>query len=263
MVYECEKCGAVLLAGAHACTSCGEKFDEVVPQDAEVPRRGWQVKSEKPAGPQTSAESAFLGTQPEADSKTPEEPYPSPRGQNISDRDYWQNKLQRARGAAGHILEHPAGQLLKQSPVLALVGIVLVILLLAALIRPHTNSYIFDQHPMYQANMASFTNVARSRMIDYVWPYNGREDSLQAVYHPDSFGGNSSQAPSKQDLDNAAAADRLGFCAIRYRSGFTPDDAMKCQVYVTFEGSSDTGYDGPESNPTRDAAIKDELNRVQ
>ena len=139
-----------------------------------------------------------------------------------------------------------------------------------ALIRPHTASYVFDQHPLYQANMDSFSNVARSHTIDYVWPYEGHEDRLQAVYHPDSFGGNASQVPTKLDLDNAAAADRLGFCAIRYRSGFTPDDAMKCQVYVTFEGSpdtgkssSDTGYDGPEVNPNRDAAVKGLLDRVQ
>ena len=116
---------------------------------------------------------------------------------------------------------------------------------------------------MYQANMASFTNVARSHTIDYVWPYGGHEDRLQAVYHPNSFGGGSSQLPSKLDLDNAAAADRLGFCAIRYRSGFTVDDAMKCQVYVTFDGSSDTGYDSPEVSPNRDAAIKGQLDRVQ
>ena len=83
------------------------------------------------------------------------------------------------------------------------------------------------------------------------------------VYHPNSFGGNSSQTPSKLDLDNAALADRIGFCAIRYRSGFTPDDAMKCQVYVAFDGSPDTGYNGPETNPNRDAAIKGQLGEVR
>ena len=263
MVYQCEKCGAALPAGAQACPNCGDNFDEVVPPDAEVPGRGWQAKSEEPAGPRPPVASAFPGTRPEADAGTPAEPHPSRSGQNSSGRDYWQSKLRQAKAAADRILEHPSGQRLKRRPLLALVGLLLIVLVLSALIRPHTASYVFDQHPMYQANMASFTDVARSHTIDYVWPYEGHEDRLQAVYHPNSFGGGSSKLPSKLDLDNAAAADRLGFCAIRYRSGFIPDDAMKCQVYVTFEGSSDTGYDGPEVNPNRDAAIKGQLDQVQ
>lgn len=255
MVYQCEKCSSELPAGAQACPSCGDKFDEVVPPDAEVPRRGWQAKSEDKS---------------EAGTGTPVKPHPSLSGQNSSDRDYWQSKLRQgqsklrqAKGAAGRILEHPFGRRLKRRPFLSLVGLLLIVLMLIALIRPHTASYVFDQHPLYQANMASFTDVARSHAIDYVWPYEGHEDRLHAVYHSDSFGGNFSQIPTKLDLDNAATVDRLGFCAIRYRSGFTPDDAMKCQVYVTFEGSSDTGYDGPEVNPNRDAVIKGQLDRVQ
>ena len=273
MVYQCEKCGSALPAGAQACPNCGDNFDEVVPPDAEVPRRGWQAKSEEPPGPRAPVASAFPGTRPEADTETPLEPHPSRGGQDSSDRDhsgrdYWQSKRLQAKGVAGRILEHPFlehpfGRRLKRRPLLALVGLLPVVLVLIALIRPHTASYVFDQHPMYQANMASFTDVARSHTIDYVWPYEGHEDRLQALYHPNSFGGGSSQLPSKRDLNDAAAADRLGFCAIRYRSGFSPDDAMKCQVYVTFEGSSDTGYDGPELNPTRDAAIEGQLDRVR
>lgn len=263
MVYQCEKCGSALPSGAQACPNCGDNFDEVVPPDAEVPRHGWQAKSEEPADPRPSIASAFPGTHPEADTGIPVKPHPSLSGQNSSDRDYWQSKRRQAKNAADRILEHPFGHRLKRRPLLALVGLLLIVLMLIALIRPHTASYVFNQHPMYQANMASFTDVARSHTIDYAWPYEGHEDRLQAVYHPDSFGGTSSQIPSKLDLDNAAAADRLGFCAIRYRSGFTPDDAMKCQVYVTFEGSSDTGYDGPELNPNRDAEIKGQLDRVQ
>lgn len=264
MVYQCEKCGAALPAGAQACPNCGGNFDEVVPPDDEVPKRGWQAKSEEPASPQPSIAPAFPGTRPQADTGTPLEMHSSRCGQDGSGRDYWQSNRRRVKGAADRILEHPFGRRLKRSPLLALLGMLPVILVLIALIRPHTTSYIFDQHPMYQANMASFTDVARSHTIDYVWPYEGHEDRLQAVYHPNSFGGGTaSQVPSKLDLDNAAAVDRLGFCAIRYRSGFTPDDAMKCQVSVTFEGSPDTGYDGSEVNPNRDAAIKGQLDRVQ
>ena len=46
MVYECEKCEAALPAGVLNCPNCGEGFDEPVPQDAETPARGWQLKSE-------------------------------------------------------------------------------------------------------------------------------------------------------------------------------------------------------------------------
>ena len=261
MVYQCEKCDSALPAGAQACPNCGDNFEEVVPPDAEVPRRGWQAKSEGPPNPRPSVAPAFPGTRPDAGALV--DPHLSGSGQDSSDRDYWPNKLRQAKEAAERILEHPLGQSLKRRPLLPLAGLLVLILVLSALIRPHTAAYVFDQHPMYQANMASFTNVARSRTIDYVWPYEGHEDRLQAVYHSDSFGGTSSQMPSKLDLNNAAIADRLGFCAIRYRSGFTSDDAMNCQVYVTFEGSSDTGYDGPEVNPNRDAAIKVQLNGVQ
>jgi len=38
---------------------------------------------------------------------------------------------------------------------------------------------------------------------------------------------------------------------------------MHCQVYVTFDNSSDTGYDGPEVAPDRDATVKDRLDQVQ
>ncbi len=282
MVYQCEKCSSALPAGAQACPNCGDSFDEAVPPDAKVPGRGWQAKAEDKAGdkaeekaqesadPRLSIASAFKDTQSGGNTQTPAEPHPSVSGQNSSDRDYWQSKLRQAgskfrqtKSTADRVLEHPFGHKLKQHPLLALAGLLLLVLTLIALIRPHTASYIFDQHPLYQANMASFTDVARSHTIDYVWPYEGHEDRLQAVYHPDSFGGSSSQIPSKLDLDNAAAVDRLGFCAIRYRSGFTPDDAMKCQVYATFEGSPDTGYNGPEVNPNRDTAIKGQLDRVQ
>ena len=171
MVYQCEKCGSALPAGAQACPNCGDNFDEVVPPDAEVPRRGWQAKSEEPADPRPSVASAFPGAHPEADTGTPVEPHPSLSGQNSSDHDYWQSKFRQAKGTADRILEHPFGQRLKRSPLLALVGLLLLVLMLIAMIRPHTASYVFDQHPMYQANMASFTDVARSHTIDYVWPY--------------------------------------------------------------------------------------------
>ena len=44
MVYECEKCGAALPSGVIACPKCGEAFDEVVPTDAEVPKKGFSAR---------------------------------------------------------------------------------------------------------------------------------------------------------------------------------------------------------------------------
>jgi hypothetical protein len=44
MVYECEKCGTALPSGVIACPQCGEAFDEAVPTDAEVPKKGFSVR---------------------------------------------------------------------------------------------------------------------------------------------------------------------------------------------------------------------------
>lgn len=46
MVYECEACSTALSAGIITCPKCALTFDEAVPSDAEVPRRGWQPKAE-------------------------------------------------------------------------------------------------------------------------------------------------------------------------------------------------------------------------
>ena len=37
MIYHCDRCGAALPAGVLACPTCGKKFDNPVPTDAEVP----------------------------------------------------------------------------------------------------------------------------------------------------------------------------------------------------------------------------------
>jgi hypothetical protein len=72
MIYECEKCGNALPAGVLACPKCGEGFDEVVPQDAETPKRGWQAKSETVIPPPTPTKA----TAPEP--VVPEQPIPYP-----------------------------------------------------------------------------------------------------------------------------------------------------------------------------------------
>ncbi|MGI4787612.1 MAG: hypothetical protein ACRYFS_02040 [Janthinobacterium lividum] len=43
MIYECDGCGEVLLAGVVACPKCGEVFEEAVPADAVLPRRGFSA----------------------------------------------------------------------------------------------------------------------------------------------------------------------------------------------------------------------------
>ncbi len=52
MVYECDDCSAALPAGARACPRCGETFEEPVPADAVMPKRGFSA-----AGPLTVAAS--------------------------------------------------------------------------------------------------------------------------------------------------------------------------------------------------------------
>ena len=46
MIYECEECHKALPSGSLGCLSCGTTFDEAVPQDAEVAKRGWQSKAQ-------------------------------------------------------------------------------------------------------------------------------------------------------------------------------------------------------------------------
>lgn len=55
MVYECDKCGAALPPGVRACGKCGEAFEDTVPADAEVPKRGFTAASPPPAAPPAPA----------------------------------------------------------------------------------------------------------------------------------------------------------------------------------------------------------------
>lgn len=72
MVYQCEKCEAALPPGVLSCPKCGDTFEEAVPQDAEIPNRGWQAKPEALVSPSVaSTSSVYSPVTPE-----PREPYP-------------------------------------------------------------------------------------------------------------------------------------------------------------------------------------------
>lgn len=43
MIYECDQCSKALPPSVQVCPSCGEEFDDVVPADAEVPKRGFSA----------------------------------------------------------------------------------------------------------------------------------------------------------------------------------------------------------------------------
>lgn len=45
MIYECDQCTSALPAGVTACPKCGEKFDDAVPADAEIHRKGFTAVS--------------------------------------------------------------------------------------------------------------------------------------------------------------------------------------------------------------------------
>lgn len=51
MVYECDQCHAALPARAMNCPKCGEAFDDAVPVDAEVPKRGFSAAPPPPTSP--------------------------------------------------------------------------------------------------------------------------------------------------------------------------------------------------------------------
>jgi len=61
MTYECEECGRALPPGSLACPKCGNSFDEAVPHDAELGKRGWQAKTENelPASSTSSGSTTF------------------------------------------------------------------------------------------------------------------------------------------------------------------------------------------------------------
>lgn len=177
-------------------------------------------------------------------------------------------KLNKMQDRAHHILLElqSVASKLTNNPKKSSVVIAAVVLLSTgyAAIRPHTNQYVFEQHPMYQANMTTFTNVGKTRNVDYEWPYEGHEDRLKAIFHGDSYGSPSTVAPpTKQELDQAALVERIGFASIRLRSGFDVDDSMKCQAYVEYENGSDVGYNGPETNPQFEDSIKSRLSQVR
>lgn len=48
MIYECDECCAALPADVTACPRCGEAFDEPVPPDATLPRRGFSAAGSPP-----------------------------------------------------------------------------------------------------------------------------------------------------------------------------------------------------------------------
>lgn len=44
MIYECDQCHAPLPPSVTVCPKCGERFDNLVPKDAEVPTQGFTAK---------------------------------------------------------------------------------------------------------------------------------------------------------------------------------------------------------------------------
>ncbi len=82
MVYECDECCAALPADVTACPRCGEAFDEPVPLDATLPRRGFRAVGPPPTivlgGPPAAALSRDAAARPPFSSPAPFPP-PMPR----------------------------------------------------------------------------------------------------------------------------------------------------------------------------------------
>ena len=57
MIYECDQCSKALPPGVTACPNCGETFEDAVPADAEVPKRGFSAASQ--AAPSEPAPSSL------------------------------------------------------------------------------------------------------------------------------------------------------------------------------------------------------------
>lgn len=257
MVYECEECGDSLPAGVLACPKCGQTFNEAVPKDAEVPKRGWQSRADVASATIPSGQQM-----PSAPPPTPSIVPPSvlPTSHD-PDREYWLNKVGQAQAVALTATKSPFFKQLKQKWLLTGTASLIFVTSFIALILPHTNSYVFQQHPTYQSTMVSFMNAPRAEQIEYSWPYQDHENRLHVAFHTPTY--STSGTPTKADLDKFATIQRYLFCALRHNSGFTPDEAMSCQVYVSTGNSSDEGYNGPEVSPSQDALVKDHLDEIK
>ena len=271
MVYECEDCGSALPAGVKACVKCGSLFEEAVPQDAETATRGWQPKTAGDSSSQLSADPGYSEVTPETTQATLEQPDPAYIPPNIPDKVYWHSKAEQVKGKIRNAAASPAGKKFQSKRLLLGLGLLIIAVVLVVLIRPHTNAYVFEQHPLYQANVAAFCHPPPSSLLgqmgaEFVWPYEGHENQIKCILHSNGssgIGSDPSAPVSKSDLDQEAIEIRALFCQMRYRSGFMPDEAMQCQVYVSFNDASETGYDGPEVAPDRDAVVKRLLDQVQ
>jgi hypothetical protein len=274
MVYECEKCNRALPAGVLACPACGEGFDQPVPQDAEVPKRGWQPATKATVSSSAMIEPEDSSASPET-TETPEEPHPDstlPGDVGIGSQ---QGRIQQVKEGIKTAAESSSGKKPTRVPVLIGLGLLIAALLLIVIIRPYTsasiNATVFEQHPLYQSKVAVLCHPPDSSLLgrmgtEGVWPYEGHENRIMLTFHSNGSAGIGStpSAPlSKSDLDQEAITIRALFCGIRYRSGFTPDEAMDCQVYVNFVNSPEVGYDGPGVSPDRDAFLKARLDQVE
>ena len=276
MIYECEKCNTALPAGVLACPECGEAFEQPVPQDADVPKRGWQPKAQKNDAPSATA------IAPEAAPDSGKvvtgaipEPYPDHVLPDDSGGMYWHSKVQQVMGGIKTAVASSSGKKLTHVPLLLGLGLLTAVLLIVVIVRPYTNAganaSVIEQHPLYPAKVAVLCHPPAESLLgrlgtEGVWPYEGQENRIMITFHPDAslgIGSTPSTPPSKSDLDQQARLVRSLFCGIRFRSGFTPDEAMNCQVYVKSVDSSEAGYDGPEVSPDRDAFVKAHLDQVE
>lgn len=255
MVYECEICKSPLPPGVTACPKCGKNFDEAVPQDAESFSRGWQSRV-------TTSNTSLSEESAPTISSSASSTNPNQILANNSDREYWQHKAQQTKDAVQSAIASPNLRRFNQKPLFIGIGSIVIIVVLIVLIRPHTNEYVFEQHPTYQSTMTQVINSEHTNRAKYTWPYEGHENCLLVTYPNNS--NNPSETPTKNDMDRTAKAERIGFCVLRYRSGFTPEEAMNCQVSVSLDGSFDTlGYDGPEVSPDQDAILKGQLDQAR
>ena len=94
MVYECEECGSALSAGVVICMKCGNTFEEAVPQDAEMLKRGWQYRTEVNSSTSIATEPTSSEMPPIALAETLDTPYPNYILPDNSSRDDWQSKPQ-------------------------------------------------------------------------------------------------------------------------------------------------------------------------
>ena len=203
MIYECERCEAVLRPGLIACPRCGEAFDEPVPADAAPDDVGGTFDT-APASLPVAAPSA-----------RPRRPSALPRvlvglfvALTLIGAGWWLGQRQAAAP------DKPAETAVSPA-------------------RMPPNGLPIDTaaHPAYAAEMAAFVSQLRTTGVGAQWPAFGSNDVL--VITPPTVVDGTRALWDKDTYQRLAQGVYGNFAQNRFHAGFSDTDSTTCFVIVS------------------------------